>query len=454
MKVLVCCIVSFLNSIVINAQFGPEIIIDQNATGPRYVTAADIDADGDIDVLAGANGSTVWYENIDGQAGFGMPQIISNILQDIRYVGTADIDGDDALDVITTCPGDDLVLWSKNADGMGNFNGPTLVDNNAIGAINCDAGDFNGDGFMDIVSVNLNEDTLVWYRNNNGSGEFWTNRIVSDNIPNPRFVLARDMDGDMLVDIVAVSTGLGRVILYRNLGGDGDFDTGTQLPGVAAGTVSMDAKDIDADGDLDIVVAATTQDRIYWIENLDGLGNFGPEQIITEETDFPYGVFVIDLDDDEDLDVVSASASDDKIAWYENLDGQGMFGPQQIVSQDAENARSVYAADLDGDGDNDVLSASITGNKIAWYENLTILGTEENSLKAIIVYPNPASNSFFIDTEAPLKSIRLFNALGQEVGISLDSFNVVDVSKLSAGMYTIVLESEKGKRLSEKIILK
>ena len=49
---------------------------------------------------------------------------------------------------------------------------------------------------------------------------------------------------------------------------------------------------------------------------------------------------------------------------------QSGFGGQQVISTAADQARSVYATDLDGDGDADVLSASYIDNKIAWYENL------------------------------------------------------------------------------------
>ena len=46
------------------------------------------------------------------------------------------------------------------------------------------------------------------------------------------------------------------------------------------------------------------------------------------------------------------------------------FGTQQKLTTQADGATSVYATDLDGDGDADVLSASAFDNKIAWYENL------------------------------------------------------------------------------------
>ena len=50
--------------------------------------------------------------------------------------------------------------------------------------------------------------------------------------------------------------------------------------------------------------------------------------------------------------------------------GGGTFGSRQVITTSALGAYSVYAADLDGDGDADVLSASLIDHKIAWYENL------------------------------------------------------------------------------------
>ena len=77
-------------------------------------------------------------------------------------------------------------------------------------------------------------------------------------------------------------------------------------------------------------------------------------------------VYAADLDGDGDLDVFSASWQ--KISWCAN-DGAGQFGYQQVITTEVYHAQSVYAADLDGDGDLDVLSASGGDDKIAWYEN-------------------------------------------------------------------------------------
>ena len=78
---------------------------------------------------------------------------------------------------------------------------------------------------------------------------------------------------------------------------------------------------------------------------------------ITTSSDLAYSVYAFDLDGDGDMDVLSASQYDDKIAWYENY-GSESFTTHNITTS-ADGARYVHPVDLDGDGDIDVLSASV-----------------------------------------------------------------------------------------------
>jgi hypothetical protein len=435
------------------AQFGPQQIITTEAQVPRYVVTADIDSDGDIDVIAAVSGSdqTVWYKNLDGQANFGPLQVISTGVNDVRFVTTADIDGDGAIDVLATCPGDDMVLWNRNENGLGTFGSNNVIANDATEAIIADAGDLDGDGDLDVVSANRSANSISWYTNTDGAGNFGSEQVINSSILNARFVLVRDIDGDDDMDVLAVSTGLARVFWFENLDGNGNFSSPNELPGVASGTISIDSKDIDGDGDNDVIVASTTQNRLYWNENMDGLGTFSGEIAIDTRGSFVMSVFASDLDADSDIDVVSIT-TDGEVAWYENTDGLGTFGPAQIISLDADNGRGIFAADLDGDGDNDVLTASITGNKIAWYENLTILSVPESTLKTTILYPNPTSDSFTIETEFAVIAIHVYNALGQEVQVPIENNTYVSVATLSAGIYTVVVTGEDGATFSEKIV--
>jgi hypothetical protein len=126
------------------------------------------------------------------------------------------------------------------------------------------------------------------------------------------------------------------------------------------------AADLDGDGDNDVLSASAGDDKIAWYENRGG--TFGPQQVISEEADWAISVYAADLDGDADPDVLTASSRDHEIAWYENRGGS--FGSQQIISRQALTAGAVYATDLDGDGRQDVLAALQGNDRIVWYKNL------------------------------------------------------------------------------------
>ncbi|MAD33225.1 MAG: hypothetical protein CMJ88_05655, partial [Planctomycetes bacterium] len=165
------------------------------------------------------------------------------------------------------------------------------------------------------------------------------------------------------------------LICSAPLMGQGLFGAQQVIATNADSAQSVYAADVDGDGDLDMLSAARFDNKIAWYENTDGLGTFGAQQIISTNADGAYSVYAADVDGDGDFDVLSASRNDGKIAWYENTDGQGTFGAQQVINTNANGARSVHAADIDGDGDIDVLSASFSDDKIGWYENTDGLGT-------------------------------------------------------------------------------
>jgi hypothetical protein len=93
------------------------------------------------------------------------------------------------------------------------------------------------------------------------------------------------------------------------------------------------------------------------------------KRIIDSSANGASSVFAADLNGDGAIDVLSASENDDTIAWYRN-NGTGDFESGKFVlTNTADGARSVFAADLNGDGAIDVLSASDLDDTIAWYRN-------------------------------------------------------------------------------------
>jgi len=354
--------------------FGAQQVISTLADEAYFVAAADLDGDGDLDVLSAsqADDKIAWYENTDGAGSFGLQQVISTLANGPRSVAAADVDGDGDLDVLSASWFDDEIAWYENTDGAGSFGLQQIISTLADGAHSVAAADVDGDGDLDVLSASSNDDEIAWYENTDGAGSFGAQQVISVLANAPRSVAAADLDGDGDLDVLSASGNDDEIAWYENTDGAGSFGAQQVISVLASDAHSVAAADVDGDGDLDVLTASWNDDEIAWYENTDGAGSFGLQQVISRLANGASSAAAADVDGDGDLDVLSASNHDDEIAWYENTDGAGSFGAQQVISVLANGARSVAAADLDGDGDLDVLSASFIDDKIAWYENLTI----------------------------------------------------------------------------------
>ena len=146
---------------------------------------------------------------------------------------------------------------------------------------------------------------------------------------------------------------------------DADLDDDAEFDAVYA-------VDVDADGDVDVVAASSTPGAVYWYKHNWFAGN-GTLSPAADRRRRPPPVYAVDLDDDGDVDLLSASCSDNKVAWYEQ--DASAFTKHDIETVAAcapDTAPAVYAADVDGDGRIDVVSASSasTGDKVAWYRSV------------------------------------------------------------------------------------
>ncbi|MBI2280953.1 MAG: T9SS type A sorting domain-containing protein [Bacteroidetes bacterium] len=369
MKKLFLFLPLLLITIISTAQFGSENQTIVFSTGATDVKSFDLDGDGDFDILtASANDNKIaWYENL-GNSTFESQQIISSNANGASSVYFSDLDGDGDFDVLSASTNDDKIAWYENL-GNGSFGSQQIISINADGASSVYSSDLDGDGDFDILSASTNDDKIAWYENL-GNGSFGSQQIISINADGARDVYAIDLNNDGDIDILSASYNDDKIAWYENLG-NGNFGAQQIISSSLNEARSVYSADLDGDGDVDVLSASSSviNASIAWYENL-GNGSFGPKQIIKQGTSIRYSsVDATDLDGDGDLDVLSASEGDNRIAWYENL-GNGNFGSSLIIANNVYIASAVYASDIDGDGDSDVLSASVGNGEIAWYENL------------------------------------------------------------------------------------
>jgi hypothetical protein len=343
------------------------------ADGATAVCAADLDDDGDLDVLSASSldDKIAWYENrtIHRSAAFPAQATISTAADAARSVFAADVDGDGDLDVLSASAGDDKIAWYENTDAAGSFGAQQVISTLANGAFSVCSADVDGDGDWDVLSASQFDGKIAWYENTDAAGSFGTQQVISTAASSARSVFAADVDRDGDLDVLSASAGDDKIAWYENTDRAGSFGGQQVISTAAAEARSVFAADVDGDGDPDVLSASSLDSKIAWY-NTDGAGSFGAQQVISTAANGAWSVFAADLDRDGDLDVLSGSMNDSEIAWYENTDGSGSFGAQRVIATGGGvNRRSVFAADLDGDGDPDVLSASRDKDEVAWYEN-------------------------------------------------------------------------------------
>jgi hypothetical protein len=316
----------------------------------------DFDNDGDIDLMAVGYSNVYFYRN-DGNDIFTTVKVFStNSSIGAEEIRAADIDGDGDKDVVYSEGVGNRISWLENQGG-GNFAYKLvfgLTDPKGVHAV-----DFDFDGDMDIVAATVETFSLsavYWYENN--GNEVFTEHLVNSNYAFPNGIFAFDWDDDNYMDVVAAYSGTGgsqKVILH-----EGQNGYNITVNSNSQGASAVYAIDMDNDGDMDILSSGFNDYDIIWYENPD----YTPHTIDGNAQGATH-VFAGDMDADGDIDVASTSATDDKVSWYEN-NGNQSFTKKSLASN-VPYPESIEGGDMNGDGIMDLYSVCKESHCVAVY---------------------------------------------------------------------------------------
>lgn len=289
----------------------------------------------------------------------------------VNFIRTADVNGDGRQDIVFTgsamdgwVSGDRPVILGvgvQQSDGSFSFTETTLDITNGIRAY-LEVGDVNGDGYDDAV-VGHYDGWTVFYGDSAGSlattdahSDAWTTALSLGDL---------DDDGDL--DLAALNTSLEAVVLTND--GSGDFtETDRWNPNwlYAGGDwdyTDIQIKDVDGDGVADLTALYPWQagsDPYLYVYEGDGAGfdHDGVGYSGASTGAGPYQVTLGDFDSDSDTDLVLG------VAWpYYAIAGTTWTGSHfgaDLAWESGLMAPYVFeAADVDGDGDDDLMSSSV-----------------------------------------------------------------------------------------------
>ncbi|MBA3912750.1 MAG: VCBS repeat-containing protein [Acidobacteriales bacterium] len=256
-------------------------------------------------------------------------------------LATADFNGDGNLDIaIPNYPdsGNDNYVAVFLGNGDGSFK---VSVNYSLGAAPYDiaVGDLNGDGKLDIVTANqVSYDVLL----GNGDGTFRTSSDNAVAYAATNLILA-DFNHDGILDLVFCGTdqvSTAEVLLGN---GDGTFGFASSFPTGGRNVSALTAADLNGDGALDLAFAHMGVTTVLFGH---GDGTFGTPSVY--QSGVPsYRILARDLNQDGDLDLVTALVHPGPMVYLNN--GDGTFAPGVVYDIGLGEAFDVAVADMNAD---------------------------------------------------------------------------------------------------------
>ncbi|MCP4549903.1 MAG: T9SS type A sorting domain-containing protein [bacterium] len=305
---------------------GPYGYEDYN---PISITAADFDNDGDVDLATGNFGNYSWsYFANNGDGTFANPVVYHKVPwlagppEDLH---AADVDNDGDMDLV--CGTVHNVIVFENLGG-GTFDVDFAAYDTFGQARNICVGDLNNDGWIDVAAANRDTDDLCILLNQ-GDGTYATG-VQIGSFDNPGPIACQDIDGDRDLDIiVGQSLYSSAASVVRTYANDGDAGFGTyQSKSISGGQqVGLELLDADGDGWMDVIISKSYQNEVHHElallinDTTGGLGDPTYLDMINSSSSYyrPNGLDVGDMNGDGTLDLVISNFSPSSTSIFYDL---------------------------------------------------------------------------------------------------------------------------------------
>ncbi len=348
-------LVKEFNRIVKTTEFNGMKVVDvEESTGMVRIQAG-FGVNGSLGISLGSE-----LSRYVGTGEFGSAVQYSTESAESKALQFADIDGDGDLDMITAGSASALGLASiRKNNGDGTFGTAVQYSMESAGSNALQLADIDGDGDLDMITAGYDEGGKATIRKNNGDGTFGAAVKYATEGKESNALQLADIDSDGDLDMITVGTksNKGWATIRKN-NGDGTFGTAVQYSMESSSSNAVQLADIDGDGDLDMITAGSDSGGKATIRKNNGDGTFGNAIQYSTESSLSYGLQLADIDGDGDLDMITSGSGGSKgWATIRKNNGDGTFGDAVQYSSEPTSSNVLQLADIDGDGDLDLITA-------------------------------------------------------------------------------------------------
>jgi uncharacterized repeat protein (TIGR01451 family) len=352
----------------LNRLFGDTTIIVTNLPSASALRAADMDRDGDMDLVAASYaGQVMWYRNNGPGTSWNERVIASNTGVNFSALAVGDFDADGDPDVAASTYTQGEMLWFENLNGLGASWLSHTVDVSVFFINDIEAPRLNRDDFPDLAgSVSFTSDLMQWV-NRQGSATNWLTRFITNDITAPFGLDAGDVDRDGNADIIATDFSSSELRWFENpIDQPGTNWIPHTVSANAQGLVDVVLADLDHDGDLDVAAVSLSEDELRIWFNTSGDGTTWNGDLVTTNLTNPRQVIAGDFDRDGRIDLATTEQGTSRVsAWFNT--GIPSIWIRRNLDNTFTGATPIVAADFDDDGDLDIAAGAQSGTTLAWW---------------------------------------------------------------------------------------
>ncbi|MBU8934421.1 MAG: VCBS repeat-containing protein [candidate division Zixibacteria bacterium] len=262
-------------------------------------------------------------------------------------------------------------------------------------AVSPAAGDFDGDGDIDLAMSGGDQDSIyIWENDGTGSYSLTSVTYLSTGSEASDLAVA-DFNNDNDLDLVVAGYSPHGFTILNGNGGNSSFTEGTFYPDISSGVNCVCPADFNADGWMDVAVGVYVQGLDIYLN--DGTGELFVASEMGTSSEYSVDLVAADFDEDGFMDFAEVcSNEDDSMVWVHIGVGDGTFAAS-VPYDGARKPLAIVAADFNNDGHVDIASHG-SYSILAENDFAVIFGDGQGHFSAKTTLPVPSHTAMLMGT--------------------------------------------------------